>query len=1150
MGELFAGWRLVPPRLRSSWPLLSLTAVGVLVAAALLAATPLYASALSTLGLQFRLERALGESALNTIAVERLTLGDSADVAARTAVDAAFDARVGWLGPERLVEERSSRLLLDFAPGAAGGEARSDPRRQPWNAFLFWLSGYEQHVTVTAGRLPAPDAATPEVVLLDGFQRHAALGDTLTFALDAFDDCGDPPPAQERDVAREEVRCTPAALVTRTAAATVVGFVRPNDPDDARWEIFAGSFETPAEPLLPHADLSLPADPAAQVSPQVIAALAGEGSMPLLTAEGQLLGAFAAAMADVPMRHRVGVTVDIRALSPAEVTRGIEQPQLLFRELQQRLGLSPALDFPVARALGDFRNTRSFEQVSLLLILLQVAGIVVYYVVVVASMLVERQAEEIAVLRSRGAGPLQLVGLYLMEGALIAVVAATLAPWLAAGAVAALGYTPTFHAMTGGQALPVSVTPAAYALAAGGAALALLALLLPAAAAAGRGVVEAKERQARPPGRSLLQRYYLDLGAVVVALILLWQLGQRGSVFDPRSVGGWSADPLLLLSPLVLTVAVAALVLRLYPPLLRWTAALLLAGGGTAVALGLRRAARAPATYARLTLLLLMAISVGTFAASFGPTVDRSRADRVRYDTGVDVRGALPDAQAPRAVERIDDVRALDGARDAAHAFRGEVRSVRGTAISVLALDPARATAMLSFRDDFADEPLGELMRRLQSAVPPGGGVDLSEGARAIRVAVRSSAPGEPRLLWARYRDADGAYLNSIVAPVESDQWVEMGAPLPERGRRPLTFVGFRVTEPRNRSIFAPGELYIDDVREVLAAGDELVIEDFERAPERFGWRMFGGRRSEEQFELSDEQAASGERSARWSWPAGAAPGSRMLLMNDPGVPLAAVVNPAAEALLGAGPDGEGALLLDDVVVPVRVRAVADLFPTLDPEQPSMVLNFEHLSALSALLDVRRFRWPNELWVSTDGSLAEQERLLAALTERGTPLRLAADVRHRDGEIAALEADPMLRASGSGILTAAFGAVLGLAMLGFVVTLVLGAHGRVVEFAVLRAVGSSQAQILRAMALEWGAVLAIGAAIGVLLGRRVAAVMLSFLDVTEGGERVVPPFILQTDWLTLALGVAALGAVATLALLLSWASTARREAAVALRVTR
>ena len=1149
MDELFAGWRLVPPRLRSSWRLLSVTAVGVLVAAALLAAVPLYSSALSELGLRFRLQRGLGESRLNSVAVEQLFLGDAADLARRRSIDAVFDARVGWLGEERLVEERSPPLSLDFPQESAvagGGEAVTHQR---WNAFLYWLSDYERHVTVTEGRLPGPPGETLEVVLPDGFQRHAVLGETITWPRESFDDCERLPPSGDPEIARQELRCTATTRVAQTVSATVVGFVRANDPGDPRWAIFAGSFEVPDEPLLPH--VAEP-DPNAllPVPREVLAALAGEGSMPLLTSQQQLFGPFAAAMPYLPTRHRVGLVANIDTISPGDVQRGIEGLGLLRADLSGRLGLVPDLRFPLGEVLRRFRNTQSFEQIPLLIILLQVTGIVVYYVAVVASMLVERQAEEISVYRSRGAGTAQILGLYLMEGMLIAVAAAAVAPWLAGRAVAALGYTPTFRLMTDGRALPVTVTPPAHLLAAAGAALALAALLLPAFAIARRGIVDAKREQARPPGRGVFQRYYLDLGAVALAAILLWQLRQRGTVFDPGSLGGWSSDPLLLLSPLVFTLAVAALVLRFYPLLLRWTVSALLAAGGTAVALGLRRAARAPAAYARLMLLLLMAISVGTFAASYGPTVDRSQGDRVRYEIGTDLRAPLDDFQGADALRRIDDVRALEPVDDAAVAHRGELRSATNHPIQLLALDPEHAGGMLWFRDDFADEPLSRLMLRLQSAVPSGGGVQLSEDARAIRLSVRSSEVSQRRLLWARFRDARGFYVDAVIAPIGFEGWQDLELPLSAYGRRPLTFVGFRVSEASGAAVSARGELYIDDIREVLASGEELVIEDFERDPARFGWRLFGGRASQEAFELSDEQSASGRRSAKWSWPAGLAPGLRFLLMNDPNVPLAAIVNPAAAARIGAGPGQEGELLLSNVLVPVRVRAVVDMFPTLDPERSFIVLNVAHLAGLSALLGVEDFRWPNELWVSTDEPLPEQRALLETLTSNESPIPLLLGARHLDEELATVRADPLLRASGSGILTAAFGAVLGLAALGFVVTLVLGARNRVVEFAVLRAVGSSPLQILRAMALEWGVVLAIGAAIGVLLGRRVAAIMLSFLDVTEAGSRVVPPFTLQTDWLTLALGVGALAAVAALGLTLSWAAAVQREAAVELRLTR
>ena len=1176
MDELFAGWRFVFPRARSTWRLLIITAVGVLVAAVLLAAVPLYSNALSSLGLQFRLERALEDRLLNTVTVDQLLPGDAVDVARRRAIDTAFDARVGWLGPERLVQERSGRLLLDFAEPSAVGSNGETFTHQPWNAFLFWLSAFERNMTVTEGRLPGASGDGPEVVLLDGFQRHAAPGDIITLEILGFDDCESIPGSRDPEVARFEVRCRPTTEMSQTVTVTVVGFVRPDDPTDPRWDLFDGSFEVPDEPLLPHVDeAEAELDPFGNINLDAVRALAGEGSMPLLTSEEQLFGAFGVVTPRIELRHSVALVADVRGLSLGDVERGIDAPRQLRSDLNERLGLPAVVLFPVGQTLSRFRSTQTFEQVPLLLILLQVVGIVVYYVAVVASMLVERQAEEISVYRSRGASTAQLVGLYLMEGVFMAAIAAAVAPWLARQAVAALGYTPTFNLMTDGSALPVAITPDAYLLAAGGAALALLALLLPAFAIARSGIVDAKREQSRPPGRSLVQRYYLDFGAVVVAAILLWQLDQRGTVFDPDAVGGWSSDPLLLLSPFVFTLAVAALVLRFYPPLLRWAVALLLAVGGTSVALGLRRAARAPAGYARLLLLLLMAISVGTFAASYGPTVDRSQSDRIRYATGADIRFPLSTLSYSGAEEGIAEVRALDRVDDAALAYRDSIRAVDGGSIQALTVDARRASSMLWFRDDFADVSLRRLMRELQSDVPSGecvplrnlppghvGCVQLTPDTEAIRLSVFTTHAREQSLLWARFRDANGVYLNARIAPVDFAAWQKVFAILPDHGARPLSFVGLRVSGPQGAVVSREGALYIDDVTAVLTSGEEVLLDDFERGPGRFGWRMFTSRAIDEQVELSDEQSVSGDSAAKWSWPLRSSPAMRLLAIDGPNVPLAAIINPIAAARLRVDPAIATAsaragaplvvtVLLGDIVVPLSVRAVVDMFPTLDPEGSFVVLNFEHVRELAGLIDVTTFRLPNELWIRTDAPLERQVELVQFFATSQSPLALSHQVEHQDAQLETAQADPTLRASGTGILTAAFSAVLGLSMLGFVVTLALGARNRVLEFAVLRAVGSSPSQILRSMVLEWGVVLAIGSTIGVLLGQRVATVMLSFLDVTEEGKKVVPPFTLETDWRTLGLGVGLLASVAALGLLFSWAAAVRREATTTeLRLTR
>src|SRR5690606_6358005 len=216
-------------------------------------------------------------------------------------------------------------------------------------------------------------------------------------------------------------------------------------------------------------------------------------------------------------------------------------------------------------------------------------------------------------------------------------------------------------------------------------------------------------------------------GVVALAGLLLWQLNQRGSVFDPSSVGGWSSDPLLLAAPLAITLAGSLMMLRFYPPLVRLAARFLLLLRGTAVAIGLRRAGRAPASYARVTLLVILAIAVGTFAASYGPTVDRSYEDRARYTAGIDLRGRLEDQTDEHFEEKLAALAETEGIAGAVGVHRSTIAAAGGLGTQLLALDPVVATDALWWRDDFAARPLDDLMRELQSVVPPGGGYVLPE---------------------------------------------------------------------------------------------------------------------------------------------------------------------------------------------------------------------------------------------------------------------------------------------------------------------------------------------------------------------------------------------------------------------------------------
>ncbi|MEX2031457.1 MAG: ABC transporter permease, partial [Dehalococcoidia bacterium] len=411
--------------------------------------------------------------------------------------------------------------------------------------------------------MPRGDSETPEVILIDGFQRHATLGDTVRLHGAGMDDCPNVPPSDDPQSALEEVRCRPTAFMSTTLDVTVVGFVVPDDPADPRWTIFAGTWEVADEPVLPRlAD----ADP---VDPRLGLVTLGIGQMLMLTTQEQLDGQFRALLPESRVRHRSGVYVDTARVGLGEVDYAIADMRAWLTDIRDGLDQTAPARTRVLETLQRFRNSQSFSSVPLLVVLLQVVGIVVYYVAMVMTMLLERQRQEIGVFRSRGATTTQLVGLSLVEGIAFALPALLVAPWLAARVVALLGRTPTFDVITGGDPLPATVSPEAYLLAVGGGALSLLAILLPAFIVVRRGIVDVKREESRPAERNLLQRYYLDFAFVGLAGLLLWQLNQRGSVFDPDSVGGWSSDPILLLAPLAITAAVSFMVLRFYPPLVR-----------------------------------------------------------------------------------------------------------------------------------------------------------------------------------------------------------------------------------------------------------------------------------------------------------------------------------------------------------------------------------------------------------------------------------------------------------------------------------------------------------------------------------------------------------------------------------------------------
>jgi hypothetical protein len=410
---------------------------------------------------------------------------------------------------------------------------------------------------------------------------------------------------------------------------------------------------------------------------------------------------------------------------------------------------------------------------------------------------------------------------------------------------------------------------------------------------------------------------------------------------------------------------------------------------------------------------------------------------------------------------------------------------------------------------------------------------------------VNSTVPRPDVTLWARLRGADGIYRLYQFGKLDQSGWRQMTADI-STGTQPLplpgAIVGMVMTEPANRFNTANNPLLFDDLVAVGPSGS-VTLDDFEGGAR---WAPLATLESAtDTFDIAPT-AQNGSGAGQFSFRLGVQSERRAIYVLDPIIPLAVVASQSFIESTGVPVGGTGTLRQGSLLVPIRIVAAYDLFPTLPTEAgPTLLLNRDQLAAyVNAFSPTGTSPLaPNEAWFTLEPE-ADSEAVIAEL--RSDPWRMAAFTDRRL-ELDRIARNPLLTAGGAGILIVSFAGVLLLIGAAFLLSLWTAVQRRRTEFAVLRAMGFSRGQLLRLLTLEYSVVAVVGVSIGAYLGLLVGRRMLSFLNVTETGRRVEPSFILQTDWGMVAGGGAIVGGIFVLALLLAVRMLARTNDAQALR---
>ncbi|MGE5333108.1 MAG: ABC transporter permease [Nitrososphaerota archaeon] len=372
----------------------------------------------------------------------------------------------------------------------------------------------------------------------------------------------------------------------------------------------------------------------------------------------------------------------------------------------------------------------SLIAMPLYVIAAQIVGLALLFVAAMASLLIEQQSQGIATLKSRGTSSSQLLGIFTTQSALLGLLAAIAGPFLAAGLALVLvrrfvlaGALPAQRTSIGEAYVASVASPSQVILPAIiGAVLGIAAVTFAALQAARLDVLAFRREMARPSRQPFWRRTYLDIGLALLCLVGYLELGQFGGTQTRLQLGGQGNSPLLLVTPALLLLAGGLLLLRFVPVFARLGARVASRGRGLTVLLAFSQIERTPSRYARMTLLLVLAVGLGVFALTFDASLARNVHDRTAYAAGADVRMTVNPQISVKSVNKyIGHLYQLPDVQGATALYRtyGSTSADQGNlAVDMLGVDSTTFAGVanpLSWRSDYASQSLPALMTQMNS---------------------------------------------------------------------------------------------------------------------------------------------------------------------------------------------------------------------------------------------------------------------------------------------------------------------------------------------------------------------------------------------------------------------------------------------------
>ena len=821
----------------------------------------------------------------------------------------------------------------------------------------------------------------------------------------------------------------------------------------------------------------------------------------------------------------------------------------------------------MVESLEMFDSNLSTAAIPMKTILILISVVIIFFVFSLVSLIVEDQKEEITFLSSRGASLRQIYIIFNLEFLVMAIIVAILGPYVAFFTIKASSFLPWLSEMLNDSNVYVGITSTSFLFSGLGGLVSLSAVVIPTFFFLRSKLKISSVDEREEP--NIIQKYYLDMWFLLLALLLMWQISQSQSVFVQNLIGESIIANIILLMPSFILLGAGIVLLRIFPLLIRGLSILLSLKYisnfiPSWIVLSLWHIGRSSNTYSRMSLLIILAAALGMFTSSFKATLDRSIEDTVSYRVGSEFR--IDGLQIPwnGDSKNINSLQFNDNVIQAHRSSERVKASVLGPSFTLLSIDSSKLSDdSIFWRDDFT-ESLDSISSKINSSeYEP---VKLHEEADLLGIQLRlilepsrvsnyHGAGGSPHLvIAAKLSDANSrfytAYFNAtdcaleMMANIEffrsnDDYWCDVITPVKPELLNPYIRTGrwFGITkkdDPRNAP-FIPE--YPVSLHSIFITSPSKALEpgaiDFHKISSIKGTVEMGIPKPEKtlsEYYFNDEWDVLNTSSQslsdnliftkdtkeflRFQWSDGDTRQLRGFSKYDSDKPIEVIVSDSFLENIDAKIGDVVTVTIMASEFSIKIIDTVNYFPTLYPDtEPFVIAELTDVINGANIRKKQGDNQANEIWVinqenSTDKNLI-LNNVVGELKNNEIPY---GSIFSNEKSLEGQKIDPLVFAGWQTLLLISFGAVALVSVVGFLIHSRVSFKKRNLEFATLKSIGISRIQIIILIAIEQILVIGLALALGIILGSRLSSTVMPYLISPESSNSLVPPMINSVEW--------------------------------------